>query len=98
MSHGTKPGFRAPQSKLGRNTRKCERYTAERRKDRNKTHRDGSREYRWHRDNHQRIARLNRELNDMVVSGVSTQSIAYRDVHVQYMDARAKRDKWGAWQ
>lgn len=29
MSHGTKPGFRAPSSKIGRNKVKCERYRRE---------------------------------------------------------------------
>jgi hypothetical protein len=36
MSHGTKMGTRAPSSKIGRNKRKCDRYAADGRRERNK--------------------------------------------------------------
>lgn len=39
MSHGTKPRERAPSSKIGRNTRKCQRYRERGIRDLNKTRR-----------------------------------------------------------
>lgn len=35
MSHGTKPGNRAPSSKVGRNKAKCEKYRTQGRKAKN---------------------------------------------------------------
>jgi len=36
MSHRTPPGRRAPSSKMGRNTYKCDKYRAENRREKNK--------------------------------------------------------------
>lgn len=40
MSHGTKPGQRAPSSKVGRNKTKCERYRAKGTKEKNANRRE----------------------------------------------------------
>lgn len=93
MSHGTKIGQRAPSSKIGRNSRKCERYTLNRTQDRNKMRGADSRERRWERDNQQRIHRLGILLTVMQAEGVSTHSIAYQDQETKLVHACGMRGK-----
>ena len=94
MSHGTIYGHRAPSSKIGRNTRKCDRYAGSNQRAKNATRRDTTAQRRWERDNNQRVGRLAITLQVMRDAGVGERSVAFGDVMRQMDKAVKQRAKY----